>query len=133
MRRRWSDGGAVGLVVLWALFCLGLVWWSTSIAHVTSTECQALYQACLSRADVVVTPLPIEPPVRPETPPATPDGKAWECYYKSLSKGQQQSLREIARKRGWTPEEATIWHYNAPGWGGKARGAKWGCEAAESP
>jgi len=76
----------------------------------------------MSQADVVITPLPIDPPAAP--------GKAWECYYKSLSKGQQQSLREIARKRGWTPEEATIWHYNAPGWGGKARGAKWGCEAA---
>ena len=125
MRRRWSDGGAFGLVLLWAAFCLGLVWWSTGFGHVTSTECQTLYRACLNSADVVVTPLPIDPPVLPETPP---DGKAWECYYKSLSKGQQQSLRDIARKRGWTPEEATIWHYNAPGWGGKARGAKWGCE-----
>ena len=57
-------------------------------AHVTSTECQALYQACLSRADVVVTPLPIEPPVQPETPPAASDGKAWECYYRSLSPDQ---------------------------------------------
>ena len=99
-------------------------------AHVTSSECQTLYQACLSRADVVVTPLPIDPPVRPETPPAASDGKAWECYYKSLSPSQQKALREIARKRGWTPEEATIWHYEEPGWGGRARGAKWGCETA---
>ena len=102
-------------------------------AHVTSTECQALYQACLSRADVVVTPLPIDPPVRPVEPPVIADGVTWQCYYRSLSKQQQQALREIARKRKMTPEEATIWHYEAPGWGGRARGAKWDCEAAGEP
>ena len=97
-----------------------------ALAHVTSDECQTLYKACLSQADVVITPLPIDPPA----PSPSPVGAPWECYYKSLSADQQRALREIARKRRWTPEQATIWHYEAPGWGGRARGAKWGCETA---
>ena len=96
---------------------LGLI--LSAQAHVTSVECRALYNACLSQADVIIKPLPIDPTPVPE--PIKPD---WQCYL-----DRYDDVRGAGRyTQGWA-----LRHWQHPGWGGRKQGRKWGCEAVSEP